>query len=207
MVSPISAKPLPFSSLKTPSLSKLNSGCCGTGVEVTGTPNILAPGQSDNHTFTAVYTLTKDDIDNGEVVNSALVTGTDPQGNDTTDMSDDPNNNADVDSEGDGDPDDPTVIETLGLDIMTIFTPNGDGLNDTWYIPGLQNFPYNTVKIYNRWGNLVYEKDHYTGNWDGTSNGRWTIDKGGKLPVATYFYVIDLGNGHKPFTGYLYLNR
>ena len=178
------------------------------GIVVSGTPIILAPGQSDNTTFTAVYTLTKDDIDNGKVTNTALVTGDDPQGNATTDISD---NGDDVgpnaDSEGDGEGDDPTVVETLGLDIMTVFTPNGDGKNDTWEVLGIQNFMNNTVKVYNRWGNLVYEKDHYTGNWDGTSNGRWTIDAQGKLPVGTYFYVIDLGNGHKPFTGYLYLNR
>ena len=178
------------------------------GVTVSGTPIILAPGQSDNTTFTAVYTITKEDIDNGFVTNSALVTGDDPQGNATEDLSDDPTNPADVDSEGDSEPDDPTVIETFGIVIDTIFTPNGDGVNDVWAVPGIQNFVNNNVKIYNRWGNLVYEMDHYTGNWDGHSNGRMTISESSKLlPVGTYFYVIDLGNGHEPFTGYLYLNR
>ena len=178
------------------------------GIVISGTPIILLPGESDNTTFTAVYTLTKYDIDNGKVINSAVVTGMDPQGNAVTDLSDDGSDvGPNADSEGDGEGDDPTVVETLGLDIMTVFTPNGDGVNETWEVLGLQNFPNNTVKIYNRWGNLVYEKEYYTGDWDGTSNGRIVIDESGKLPVGTYYYIIDLGDGHKPFTGYLYLNR
>ncbi len=178
------------------------------GITINGTPIILAPGETDNSTFTAIYTLRSIDIDNGFVSNTANVSGTDPQGHIIEDTSDDGLNfgpNADPDN--DGEPDDPTVTETLGLEIMTIFTPNGDGKNETWKILGIQNFHYNVVKVYNRWGNLVYEKNYYTGDWDGTSNGRWTISEGGKLPVSTYFYIIDLGNGHEPFTGYLYLNR
>jgi len=176
------------------------------GLALTGHPITLVPGGFDSTTFTAVYTLTADDIDNGFVTNSANVTGQGPQG-DVTDISDDPNNPANVDVDGDGDPDDPTVVTVLGLVINTIFTPNDDKHNDTWMINGITNFPYNTVKVYNRWGNLVYEKDGYANDWDGTSNGRWTVSQDGKLPVGTYFYVIDLGNGHEPFTGYLYLNR
>jgi len=177
-------------------------------VSVSGTLVILSPGDSDNTTFTAVYTITKDDIDRGYVTNTATATGTDPQGNDVTDESDDPNDTTNIDPDGDGEPDDPTIIETTGIVITTIFTPNGDGQNDVWTLPGVQNFAHNNVKIYNRWGNLVYEADHYINNWDGHSNGRMTLSKDSKLlPVGTYFYIIDLGDGHKPFTGYLYLNR
>jgi gliding motility-associated-like protein/uncharacterized repeat protein (TIGR01451 family) len=177
------------------------------GIVVSGSPIILAPGDSDNTTFTAVYTITKSDIDNGSVVNSAVVTGEDPQGDPVSDVSDDPSDSTDVDPNGDGNPDDPTVIETLGLVITTIFTPNGDGVNDVWALPGIANFKHNTVKIYNRWGNIVYEADHYIGDWDGHSNGRMTVSAEKLLPIGTYFYVIDLGTGHEPFTGYLYLNR
>ena len=177
------------------------------GVEISGTPIILAPGESDNTTFTGVYVITASDIDNGFVVNTATVSGLTPQGVSVTDISDDPSNMNDVDSEGDGEPDDPTVIETLGLVITTIFTPNDDQTNDKWEIKGIQNFPHNQVKIYNRWGNLVYEKAHYMSDWDGYSNGRMVMESGKKLPVGTYYYIIDLGNGHEAFTGYLYLNR
>ena len=180
------------------------------GIVVSGAPITLAPGESDSTTFTATYTLTKVDIHEGKVSNSASVTGTDPLDNTVSDISDNGDDigpNDDVPGDMDGEGDDPTEIKVIGLEIMTIFTPNNDDKNDTWEILGIKNFPNNVVKVYNRWGNLVYEKAHYTGKWDGTSNGRWTVDTQGKLPVGTYFYVIDLGNGHKPFTGYLYLNR
>ena len=167
----------------------------------------MSPGDSDNNTFTAVYVITKDDIDNGFVTNSAVVSGLTPQNELIEDISDDPNEMADVDSEGDNEPDDPTVIETLGLVITTIFTPNDDGVNEYWVVHGLQNFPNNTVKIYNRWGNLVFEKSYYNGDWNGYSNGRMVLNPGERLPIGTYFYIIDLGKGAEPLTGYLYLNR
>jgi len=138
---------------------------------------------------------------------SATVYGTTEEGQVVSDVSDDPLDTSDVDVEGDGESDDPTVIETLGLVITTIFTPNGDGLNDVWSIPGIENYPLNNVKVYNRWGNLVYEKDGYIGDWDGYSNGRMVINSGERLPVGTYYYIIDLGDGSEPFVGYLYLNR
>jgi gliding motility-associated-like protein len=114
----------------------------------------------------------------------------------------------DIDPDNDGDPDDPTIVETHGVIIMGIITPNGDGLNDTWVIIGIENFRNNNVKIYNRWGNLVYEKDYYQNNWDGHSDGRLTIMESSKLlPVGVYYYIIDLGDGHEVIPGYLHLNR
>jgi len=174
---------------------------------VTGVPIILLPGNNDDSTFTAVYTITESDIDAGFVSNTARVDGYTMLDVLVSDLSDDPNDTSNIDSEGDGEPDDPTVIETLGLIITDIITPNDDGLNDVWPLYGIQNFPYNNVKIYNRWGSLVYEADHYTGDWDGYSNGKMVLNDGERLPVGTYYYVIDLGNGHEPFVGYLYLNR
>ncbi|MFB6305813.1 MAG: gliding motility-associated C-terminal domain-containing protein, partial [Flavobacteriales bacterium] len=66
-------------------------------------------------------------------------------------------------------------------------TPNGDGVNDTWTIPGISNFPNNEVKIYTRWGQRIFFKENYNNGkgWDGTQNG--TI-----LPAGTYYYVINL---------------
>lgn len=99
------------------------------------------------------------------------------------------------------------------IDVINVITPNGDGIHDVLTINGLENYPNNTVKIYNRWGVMVYATNAYntTGNvFDGTSEGRVTVDKDNKLPVGTYFYIIDyqdLNGNMKQLSGYLYINR
>ena len=64
------------------------------------------------------------------------------------------------------------------------FTPNADGVNDTWVIPCLTLFD-NEVQVYNRWGQLVFTMVNYDGSWNGTSSGQ-------DLPAATYYYVINV---------------
>ena len=54
---------------------------------------------------------------------------------------------------------------------------------------------------------MVYAKDRYDNAWDGTSNGRFNIQVDEKLPSGTYFYVLDLGDGSKQRTGWVYINR
>ena len=71
------------------------------------------------------------------------------------------------------------------LEVHTGFTPNGDGVNETWHIPCIDWFPENEVSIYNRWGQLIYEAISYQNDWDGTINGR-------PLPDGTYFYTLQL---------------
>jgi gliding motility-associated-like protein len=61
------------------------------------------------------------------------------------------------------------------------FTPNGDGVNDTWVIAGLDNGT--TVKVYNRAGVMVFNSVGYSKPWDGSYNGQ-------KLPKGTYYYII-----------------
>ena len=86
------------------------------------------------------------------------------------------------------------------------FSPNGDGVNDLFVIRGLNDYPLNKIRILNRWGNLVYEKETYDNTWDGTSNQG--ISYGGdQLPEGTYFYILDTGDGQKAKTGFIYLNR
>lgn len=85
------------------------------------------------------------------------------------------------------------VDQNTPLNPPNTFTPNGDGINDTWVIPLLDFFPTNNVKIYNRWGQLVFEADNYsTGTaWDG-----------GDLPEGTYFYVITVdAQGNRVYKG------
>ena len=79
-------------------------------------------------------------------------------------------------------------------------TPNGDGLNDTWIIKLIEEFPGATVHIYNRWGQKVFESTGYISEWDGMSNNR-------KLPVGTYYYLIDLGPNQKKHTGPITIMR
>ncbi|MCB0760853.1 MAG: gliding motility-associated C-terminal domain-containing protein [Flavobacteriales bacterium] len=95
--------------------------------------------------------------------------------------------------------------DCLTLDIPDAFSPNGDGINDVFEIPNLYKYPNNSLKIFNRWGMLVYESAPYFENWDGTSSHPATI--GQELPVSTYYYILDLGNGAEAFTGYIYLKR
>ena len=93
------------------------------------------------------------------------------------------------------------------LTIYNEFSPNGDGVNETFRIDCIDQYPNNTLEIVNRWGNKVYTKKGYDNSWDGTSNGRATINASRKLPVGTYYYVLDLGDGSAPKKGWLYINR
>ena len=87
---------------------------------------------------------------------------------------------------------------------------NGDGKNDGFVIEGIEYYPDNVLRIFNRWGVLVYEKERY-GNRDpfvGLSNGRVTVSKDTKLPQGTYYYLLeytDLKGNRQEKTGWLYL--
>ncbi|WP_026462772.1 gliding motility-associated C-terminal domain-containing protein [Adhaeribacter aquaticus] len=85
-----------------------------------------------------------------------------------------------------------TVLPTIT--VYNGFTPNGDGLNDTWEIPNIEMYPNCQVQIFNRWGNNVFTSTGYKQPWDGRLNGK-------DLPVATYYYTINLNNGEKPISG------
>lgn len=74
--------------------------------------------------------------------------------------------------------------------VSNLFTPNGDGINDNWYVEGIQNFPDNEVFIYNIYGKEVFKKKAYTNDWQGTYNGS-------ELPDGTYYYVIRFENSDK----------
>jgi len=73
------------------------------------------------------------------------------------------------------------------LKIPDAISPNGDGINDTWIIPGLFDREQRNLTIINRWGDVVYESDSYNNDWDGTSS-----TNGKPLPEGTYYYLIKL---------------
>jgi gliding motility-associated-like protein len=71
------------------------------------------------------------------------------------------------------------------LDIFTAISPNSDGENDTWTIKGIHSYDNANVKIFNRWGSLIYESDDYQNDWDGEYKAK-------PLPAGVYFYIITL---------------
>jgi gliding motility-associated-like protein len=87
---------------------------------------------------------------------------------------------------------DSVVVEVVAkLFVPTAFTPNGDGINDRWYIPGLQIYPDAEVMIYNRWGQEILRSKNYNNNpWNGEQNNR-------ALPAGAYTYMIRLNNDRR----------
>ncbi len=90
-------------------------------------------------------------------------------------------------------------IEPCDLIIPTAFTPDNDNVNDIWELVNLDEvYPSNSVTVFNRWGNKVYESkqgDYGSKPWDGQYNEK-------ELPVASYYFVIDLNvEGKEPLKG------
>jgi len=101
------------------------------------------------------------------------------------------------------------VPEMDPLDIPQGFSPNGDGINDFFYIEGIENYPNNLVQVYNRWGNLVFELKGYDNQsrvWASESTVG-AIVGARQVPDGTYFYLIDLGDGSKPVSGFIIVNK
>ncbi len=82
--------------------------------------------------------------------------------------------------------------------IPNAFSPNGDGINDTWNLSALNLYNTVSVSVFNRYGKPVFRSNGSQNNWDGTSNGR-------TLPVGVYYYVIDISEEKKKLSGWLML--
>jgi gliding motility-associated-like protein len=80
------------------------------------------------------------------------------------------------------------VIPSDDITFYNTFSPNGDGINDYFYIGNIGKYPQCRLEVYTRTGQLVYAKTGYDNTWDGTNYGD-------KLPEATYYYMLDPGNG------------
>ncbi len=104
---------------------------------------------------------------------------------------------------------------TCEILVPNSFSPNGDGINDYFKVNCLYNFENPVIEIYNRWGNLVFKKDHYgdvdfwgsetDAWWNGRSENKLTIGSQ-DLPVGTYYYILKLNNT-RVLTGFLFLNK
>jgi gliding motility-associated-like protein len=102
-----------------------------------------------------------------------------------------------------------SVLVTVSCDTLFVpsgFSPNGDNINDYFVISQLEKYPNANLKIFNRWGALVYEKDKYDNTWNGLSNSD-LIRMGEELPDGTYYYVLDLKDGNDPLQGFVVLRR
>lgn len=79
------------------------------------------------------------------------------------------------------------ITEPSVIEWMTGLTPNGDGFNDAYVIRGIEKYRSNTFKVFNRWGNVVYEKTNYTADWVGQNSDNEP------LPDGTYFVIFTSG--------------
>ena len=87
-------------------------------------------------------------------------------------------------------------------------SPNGDGKNDTFIIPGILSAQPNTLTIFNRWGNIVYEKDNYQNDWHGQTDRAFDLlASDGLLPDGTYYYVVDYKGNKSNVKSFIYVNR
>ena len=105
----------------------------------------------------------------------------------------------DVDNDGMGD-----ICDTVEINVSQAITPDGDGVNDTWFINNIQNYPNNSVKVYNRWGDLIFSRNNYQNDWNGSY-----ANNGSNIPDASsYYYQIDLdGNGSIDHDGWIYITK
>lgn len=98
---------------------------------------------------------------------------------------------------------DSVIVEVIpDIIIINGFTPNGDGVNDTWELDFAIYFPDIEVFVFNRWGEELFRSSGYAVPWDGRFKGK-------NLPVGTYYYIIQLNDNKypDPFSGPLTIMR
>ncbi len=91
------------------------------------------------------------------------------------------------------------LVNCGGVKVYNGFSPNNDGINDSFVIDGALESPGNKLSVYNRWGLLVFQTDNYQNDWQGT----W---QNTQLTEGTYFYLFDDGKGNR-HTGYVQIHR
>lgn len=97
--------------------------------------------------------------------------------------------------------------------IPQFVSPNGDGQNDTWTIENISSYPNNNVKIFNRYGNIIFEANNYQNDWEGQisiermPNAIVGDEETSRVPTGTYFFILNLGEDFGSRTGYIQLYR
>ena len=79
--------------------------------------------------------------------------------------------------------------------IPNVFTPNGDNINDTWSLEDTFLYSDSEVRIYGRYGKLLFQSVGYTSSWDGKN------EKGNDVPAGAYFYSIEIGHNFDAING------
>mgnify|MGYP000322776446 CR=1 FL=1 len=92
------------------------------------------------------------------------------------------------------------------ITVYNEFSPNNDGVNDTFVIKGIKRFE-NKLQIFNRSGKIVYETTNYQNDWNGEANSSLLLDKNKELPIGTYYYILELPNENKKYASWIYINR
>ena len=95
------------------------------------------------------------------------------------------------------------------LFVYNEFSPNSDGINDFFTISCIESFPNNEIKIFNRYGSLVYKQQGYKNEWNGHANVSTSQNNGETLPTGTYFYVLEIESDilTDRVTGWVYLMK
>jgi gliding motility-associated-like protein len=94
-----------------------------------------------------------------------------------------------------------TLDQPVKLEIPSGFTPNSDGSNDNFVVHGVEENPDNVLTVFNRWGNIVYQKKNYSNQWSGTNN------RGEELPDGTYFVILEVSSKELILKGYVEMKR
>ena len=203
--------------IKQPATYTLKSGPIATGSLVANTSfngksdiNLTIPSQSklppgfvNSISFTINVNLDSVTVVKNSAFGRALSTA-------SIAVSDTSNNGTNPDINGNGiwneaSDNVPTVlsIPSNSLFVPQGFSPDGDNKNDLWVIKGLPVGVDNTVTVFNRWGNKVYQKTNYDNSWNGFPNVGGTLGNE-KLPHGTYYYIIEFKTGDfKPLNGFV----
>jgi len=102
---------------------------------------------------------------------------------------------------------DPNKVD---LFIPSAFSPNGDNINDKFYIQGIEHYPENEFIVFSRWGTKVFDKSNYSNDdaWDGSySKTGVKLGPGDKLPPGTYFFKLIIKNKKFLKSGYIIIKR
>ena len=164
---------------------------------------VTATDSADNTSpLSAPLTITINSVDtDGDGIPD--ICDDDDDGNGVTDTEEDCDGDGIVDSQ---DTDNSSCSSAITQTRQYGFSPNGDGVNDGWFIENITAYPNSVVQVYNRSGKLVFKKKGYQNDWEGISNQISNSGTGTRLPVGPYIFIIDLGDGSKPTRGWLYIN-